>query len=78
LETVINELISSLAFSPSSRPFDEIAVFISWYEFVNPNLNMLDTFKMARCNRVKNTLITFHPLLRLRIESRDHRTSSVG
>jgi len=41
-------------------------------------LNMLEVFEMACCNRVKNILIAFHPLLRLRIESRDHQAISVG
>lgn len=78
LEAVINKLISGLTFSSSSRPFDETTILLSWYELVNPMLNMLEIFEMACCYRVKNILIAFHPLLRLCIESRDHQAISVG
>ena len=71
-ETVVDELVSSLVLSSSSGPFDELAVLISWYELVNPMLNMLKISKMTCRNRMENTFITFHPLLRLRIEGCDH------
>ena len=74
-ETPANELVSSLVLSSSSGPFDELAVLISWYELVNPMLNMLKVFKMACRNGMENTFITFHPLLRLRVEGGDHQAT---
>ena len=71
-KAVLNELISGLTFASSAGPLDELAIAIPWYKPIYPMLEMFEALKVACSDGVEDVFLTFHPLLGLSIESRDH------